>query len=322
MLNRRDFLAATGSAVLVPKVVSGEKTQTLPTSANAPHPMLALTEQLMYSTVKLLNQERTRWGTGFLFSLFRQGDNHVPVVVTNRHVVEALGDECVFSLTSKMPDGSPDLQNHVQIEVTDFKHSWIPHPDVDLAMFPIAKALDEIGRKGHPAFAVTLNESLIPTEDQFKALLPVEQILTVGFPGGLWDNVHNLPVFHRGYTATAPYINFQGRREFLIDITTWFGSSGSPVLLFNDGPWQDRNGVINEGGVRIKLIGIICAVAVEDVSGNVRIEKEPTEGYARGNLSVPINLGVCINASRILEFEPIFVGGGYQPPAGYKMRAQ
>ena len=295
----------------------------LPTSASAPQPQLTPTEQLMYSTVRLVNESGglTRSGTGFFFQLFKSQESSVPVIVTNRHVVDGW-DKCAFSFAGRLADCSPDLDHHIPIQLDNFGTAWIPHPDVDLVVIPIGAALAELARVGIPPYFIALDPSLILTEGELESLTPVEQILTVGFPGQIWDDVHNTPLFHRGYTSTAPYIDFRGNKEFLIDIATWPGASGSPVLLYNDNGWMDRHGNTVLGGIRAKLLGVVYGVAVEDVTGNIVLQNAPTQIAASAALRVPTNLGACIKATRILEFEPLLASKGVKRPAGYIMRAK
>lgn len=295
----------------------------LPVSGTAAQATLLPTEQLMYAAVRLSTQvgQVTHWGTGFHFNLFNANGQAVGVIVTNKHVVEGW-DTCSFKLASRAADGSPDIINHIPITISDLQKVYIPHPSVDLVVIPISRILNDLANHGHQVFTIALEPSLILTDAELKQLMPVEQILTVGYPGQLWDDVHNLPVFHRGYTSTAPYIDFKGNKEFLIDVATWPGASGSPVLLYNDNGWTTRNGSTIMGGLRTNLLGIVYGVAVQDVAGNVLIQNAPTQVVVPGQMSVPTNLGACIAASRILDFEPIFVSLGYKPPAGYIMRAK
>lgn len=85
---------------------------------------------------------------------------------------------------------------------------------------------------------------------------------------------------------------------------------------------MDRHGNTNMGGVRMKLLGVVYGVGVQDVSGNVIIQNGPTQIAAAGQMAVPTNLGACISSSRILEFEPLLVSKGLTPPPGYIMRAK
>lgn len=53
--------------------------------------MLTVAEQLMHTTVRLecaLADGRGSTGTGFFFSYLLDGDRSIPVIVTNKHVVE------------------------------------------------------------------------------------------------------------------------------------------------------------------------------------------------------------------------------------------
>jgi hypothetical protein len=317
MIDRRAFL--TGAASTLAFVSSTFAEDTEGPSAAISQPALLPTEQLLYSTVRLAYQATPttiKWGTAFFFSLFRTENVHFLVLVTNKHVVDDMKN-CSFSLAARLNGGKPDLLTHIPVSIDQFEGVWIPHPSVDLAIIPVQPFLEKLNSK---PFIISLDPSLIPTDEELRELMPVEQVMTVGFPGALWDDAHNLPIFHRGYTATAPYIDFKGRKEFLIDFTTWPGASGSPVLLYNEGAWLTRKGTVM-GGTRGKLLGVVFGVAVQDVTGNVEIQSGPTSIAAAGRMSVPANLGACIMASQILDFEPLLVSRGLTPPPGYKMRA-
>jgi hypothetical protein len=198
----------------------------------------------------------------------------------------------------------------------------IIHPSADMAIIPVAEIVNDLKRQGKEAFFIAIDPSYMLSEPEINQLRPVEQILTVGYPGVIWDDVHNLPVFHSGYTATPAYIDFKGNREFLIDIATWPGSSGSPVFLFNDGGWSDRNGNAVVGGLRLALLGVVYGVATQTVEGSVVIRDAPTQVVVPGQISVPTNLGACIKAARIVELEPVLVSMGFKPPAGYATKSQ
>jgi hypothetical protein len=322
MPTRRNFLLVAGGALFATKVHAAEPA-VAPTKQAAAPAALTLSDQLMHSTVRLFNKtaDTEISGTGFIFALFKTEDSSIEVIVTNRHVVESLGDSCSFTLARRKADGSPDLDNHLSVVLDDFKHSFIPHPNVDLAIIPLGQLLKKWESENVVPYIVSFENNLIPTTNEVNNLTAIEQVLTVGFPGQLWDDVHDLPVFHRGYTATAPYINFKGKDEFLIDIATWPGASGSPVILFDQGSYALRQGGVAIGS-RFKLLGVVYGVAVQDVHGAVLIQNAPTRVAVPGTMSVPTNLGACIDSSRILEFEPLLVSMGVQPPLGYVMRAK
>jgi hypothetical protein len=330
VINRRSILLATLAGVGLASTGRSEEPPAKPALTatskppEPPHPMLTPTEFLMHATVRIesTNKQGVSVGTGFLFHLFHQGDNSVPVIVTNKHVVKGATTGS-FELTMAKPDGTPDLTNHFPIQITDFEKGWTGHPDpaVDLAIFPCASIFERLAKEGRKIFLTGLDQSIVPTEDAMQALTPVEDVLIVGYPIGIWDTANNSPIFRRGITATAPYLDFSGKKEFLIDAAIFPGSSGSPVLLFNQGPWVDRRGNTNVGGTRALLLGINYAVTTYSATGEIKIEQTPTEMRPVPVLVIPSNLGVCIKASRILEFEPLIVQSGFRPPEGYVMRA-
>ena len=107
----------------------------------------------------------------------------------------------------------------------------------------------------------------------------------------------------------------------------YWGSSGSPVLLFSDGMFFDRNSHSGILGGRIKLLGVNCATMISTVTGKVVpvpvptvVEDEaPTDDTANeqqrnvaqrfaleAKMSVPNNIGVIIHASRLKEIEEMF----------------
>lgn len=284
---------------------------------------LTVAEQLMYSTVRLETPETGGAGTGFFFAFFKQGDVSLPAIVTNKHVLKD-ADIVDFRLTKAKSDKTPDTGNFHKIRIANLKARAVSHPDADLAAFAITDVIDDLVKQGSPPFIVSLEQSLIPTDQELKQLSPLEAVVTVGYPGQLWDHVNNLPLFHRGNTATAPYIYFQGRKEFLVDFATWPGASGSPLFVFNEGGFIDRSGSLSLGGSRLLLVGVVYGVGVQEVTGKVVIQQAPTTFSPTPLISssnVPTNLGACLQASRILEVEQLFVRFGFTPPPGYVPRA-
>ena len=70
----------------------------------------------------------------------------------------------------------------------------------------------------------------------------IEDIIFIGYPNGIWDSVNNMPILRKGSTATHPCLNYNGKKEFMIDAACFPGSSGSPVLIFNENGYKDKKG--------------------------------------------------------------------------------
>jgi hypothetical protein len=95
MINRRSLLLATVASVGLPSTTRAEDDPSHPTvaapsaPAERPHPTPTTTELLMHATVRIecTNAKGDRsTGTGFFFTLFKQEDNAVVVIVSNKHV--------------------------------------------------------------------------------------------------------------------------------------------------------------------------------------------------------------------------------------------
>jgi hypothetical protein len=127
----------------------------------------------------------------------------------------------------------------------------------------------------------------------------------IGYPNGIWDSVNNLPIIRKGITATHPSIDYDGRREFLIDAACFPGSSGSPVFLFNLSSYTTKSGGTIIGGSRIKLIGVLYAGPQYSAEGEVRIVNVPTQQKVVAVSAIPNNLGFVIKAERLRDFDPI-----------------
>jgi hypothetical protein len=93
-----------------------------------------------------------------------------------------------------------------------------------------------------------------------KGLDAVEEVLFIGYPCGIWDARNLLPIVRRGITATPIYIDFSGRKQFLIDASVFPGSSGSPVFIYNAGIYWDKKSGSTVVGHRLFFLGILSEV--------------------------------------------------------------
>ncbi len=266
---------------------------------------LSPAEKFAHSTVRIecdLQGGGLGTGTGFFYSLDRNGDQHIPVIVTNKHVVQG-ATRGRFLLTLRNSCGGPDIGNAKSIELDLFQDRWLPHPDseVDLCVMPIAPLLREAEAKNTQFYFITLDKELIPTASDLNDMLGLEGVLMIGYPNGLWDRKNNLPIFRKGLLASNYKVNWNGKQEFLIDAACFPGSSGSPVLLFEIGSYQTRNALVM--GSRIKLLGILYAGPQHTVQGDVVIVPVATQQKAIAVAGIPNNLGIIIKAEQLLAFE-------------------
>lgn len=171
---------------------------------------------------------------------------------------------------------------------------------------PIAPLLSAATAAGKQLFYVSLDKSLIPTDAELADMTMMEDVVMIGYPNGIWDQAHNMPVMRRGVTATHPNLDWNGNAEFLIDAACFPGSSGSPVFLFNQGGYTTKSGGTMIGPSRIKLLGILYAGPQHTVTGEIKIVKVPTVDKPISVASIPNNLGMIIKAKKLMELDEIF----------------
>jgi len=272
---------------------------------------LAPSEALTYNTVRLecrLSGGRTSTGTAFGFAFLQQEKASVPALVTNRHVV-AGAETGTFFLHLADAAGGPKRGSKAPVTLDKFQQRWIPHSEaaVDLCIMPLAPVLHESQARGIAPFFVPLDKSLVPSSSELAALTALEDVVMIGYPIGIWDSHNNMPVIRKGITATHPANDYEGRKEFMIDLACFPGSSGSPVFLFNVGSYAAKDGGTIIGS-RIKLLGILYAGPQFTAEGQIQIVDVPTHQTAIAISQIPCNLGMCIRAERLLEFEPVLQG--------------
>lgn len=242
----------------------------------------------------------TKTGTGFYFQ-FQYDSLFLPVIVTNYHVIKKT-DKCNLNFTESISN-IPVYGSTISETLNISENNWIKHPKVDLAIFPLKPILDYIKlNKNKTLFYVCFTEDHLPDQNLLDSITAIEEVFMVGYPKGLWDKTNNLPIVRKGITATPAYLNYEGKKQFLLDISNYSGSSGSPVVLFNQGAYSTRTGSLLIG-TRFALLGINTQSWDYDAEGEVKL---PT-GSQKIEVStrLPINIGIVIKSEELLEFKSL-----------------
>src|SRR3990170_433348 len=264
-------------------------------------------ELLIHSSVRIECETATGKGSGsgYFFAFLEKDNQHIPCIVTNKHVV-AGAKRGVFHLTLQGHDGLPKLGEYVTFSFDNFESMWVGHPDpsIDLAIFLIGPILNSAKEQGKALHIAPLGNAIIASKELIDSLPSMEEIIMIGYPNGIWDAKHNLPIIRRGITATHPRLSYNGKPEFLIDAACFPGSSGSPVFLANIGSYVSPEGALCTGS-RIALLGTLYAGPQHTATGEVIVVEVPTDTRAMAISTIPNNLGLVIHASKLLDFEPI-----------------
>lgn len=268
---------------------------------------MSISEQLTYSTVLILCEYKdgtTGSGTGFImnFCYNEEEKTVIPTIVTNNHVVDN-SIKTIFQFCLEDKNGNP-VDNKV-ITVTVNGNIWIHHPDpsVDLSCLLLAQLIMQVEQQGQKIFYIPLETKLIPTLERVEDLAAMEDIVMVGYPIGLSDIYNHKPIIRKGITATHIKKNYQGKKEFLIDMACFPGSSGSPIFILNDGAFLEKQ--VLKAGSRCIFIGILYGGPQYSAQGDLQLMALPNSHQIHSVTQIPTNLGVAIKAERLLEFEPL-----------------
>jgi len=257
----------------------------------------SVSEQMMYNTVRL--ETTSGCGTGSYFN-FKIGEHTVPVIITNKHVINYKEQEKVkFLVHTKDDNGNPS--GNVRIE---YDAHWTFHKEKDICFCYANPLFEEIKRRYYKeVFYIANDESLIPNKEKLNELSALEELVMIGYPIGLWDEVNNYPIFRKGFTACHPAIDFNQNGIGLIDMACFPGSSGSPIYILNEGGYRDKKGNTYLGQSRIVLIGYLFAGPCYSASGSLTIETIPTQQSVVSLTPVMVNLGYYVKSNEILTFK-------------------
>ena len=281
-----------------------------------------LSDLLSYSTVRIVSEATNAplvSGTGFFYNFDIGSGKVVPAILTNKHVVRDIRRTRFVFSTSK--NGMPD--NELIGYTTDYSNGdhWYGHEDssVDLCYILFKPIVDKLfNATGKKVYCTPYSKEFIPDAEYLSGITQLDDVVMIGYPNGIWDNVNNQPIFRKGSLATRPNKNYMGRREFIIDMPVFGGSSGSPVLLATEMPHIDRIKHSMQQCGRVKLLGVVNQTFLHTATGDIKavpittLNSHGTNYSAR--VAIPNNLGIVISASRILELEET-VRRIYSPPA-------
>lgn len=274
------------------------------------------------STVRILagkkNEKPSSVGTGFFYRV-DNGDIACSkvVIMTNKHVVEGY-DYINFTITSSnnlndmdkgmQPADRSDLTHHVDLicSLAPEVNNYFPHPDagIDLCAIEISNIFMSRIHGSSKVRAHVLDSSYLMTEPEAATVAHVEQIMVCGYPTGLWDSINNMPISRVGHTATNMLTNFNGKREFLVDMPIFGGSSGSPVFRYEMPAYKTSTTNLSFGA-RIKLAGIIWGTLNKTQHGEIKVIEIPTFEKAMAEYQTNLSLGIAHPASTIKELAAI-----------------
>ncbi len=256
--------------------------------------------QLLFSTIRIEAhlKEGASIGTSFIVSYESESKQYL-FLVTNRHVIQnSISGKFFFTKS----DGTvPLIGQKFEIVVQDFEKNWISHPshNIDIVVMPLVPLLNWIENQGQKVYFRAIPLSLIPSKEQEESLTALEEIIFIGYPNGIYDTTNLLPIIRKGITATPISIDYEGKPLLLIDASVFRGSSGSPVLIYDQGSYVIPQGLAL--GSRILFVGVLTQVMIREEKGMIEFVEIPTNQVPVVKTEQMLNLGLVIKARTIIE---------------------
>lgn len=243
-------------------------------------------EQVFFTTVRIttsqISGEGASIGTGFIFQapLNDEQKRSVILLISNKHVYGATNQKIVLNFHRRDPNDAkrPLLGQTQTLEANEFSGVYSEHsdPDVDLACLNVSI----ISHPGQNIFYKSLNPEML-SNFQEPDFLPGKEVWFVGYPENRYDMAHNLPILRKGSIGSVPKVDFNGRKQMVIDAQVFPGSSGSPVFTVL--------------GSKYKLVGVVTETMIR----HQQLQAIPV-GVAAGVQQV-LGLGIILKSSLIKE---------------------
>lgn len=274
---------------------------------------MSVEHALVRSTVRLLagpaNGPPNSVGTGFFYKVIHPEKNIAKILIlTNKHVVRG-ADVVHFVLSSAalvgdldeqhQPKGRKDHNFSLPLANNTYLH---PDPEIDLCGIDITIPYGLVIQSGEQLRSMCIDSSWLPATEHKPIMRDVEQVLVIGYPRGLWDSHNNMPIARFGTTATHPLALYKGKRDFLVDVAAFQGSSGSPVFTY-EAPMYRQAGGSYTPGTKVQFVGIVWGVVEWNVEGELKVVEIPSALKQVPVVSASLNLAIALHAEAVRDLD-------------------
>ena len=206
-----------------------------------------LSTQLLFTTFPIwveYENGNSTFGTGFIFNYKKEDNVFIPFLISNNHVIKNTSNK-----------------DRIKIEI-DKEYPKFFNENLDITAIPIYPIIDQILSSNKKILYRSIDNNLILEKEQAEQLSAIEEVTFIGYPNAMYDFKNMLPIVRKGITATPIWNNFDNKEKFLIDAGVYPGSSGSPVFIFNQGSYLDKDTVVI--GNRLIFVGMISESVIKN----------------------------------------------------------
>lgn len=254
-------------------------------------------------------------GTGFFYQVTHPSTNLAKVlIVTNKHVVR--DSNLIQFVLSAVPSVSNLNNEHQPIDRSEIAVTWPlqqnlllhPDPNIDLCAIDVTIPYGQVLQSGKQLRSMCIDASWLLTETDKRNLRDIQQVLVIGYPIGLWDSHNNMPIARTGTTATHALARYDGKRNFLVDVAAFQGSSGSPVFTYESPMYRDADGSLSPG-TKVNFVGVVWGVVERTVTGELRSVEIPSATTQVPMMQTSLNLAIALHADSIREIDELIFPG-------------
>jgi hypothetical protein len=259
-------------------------------------------KKLLFSTTlveaRSADGKQTRTGTGFVYNHDLGNHRGILFIVTCRHLLDGL-TSATLSFVQRQ-NGKPDPGHICRVPVDNLPELafYDPDPRIDLAIIPVKPLLQRFYTNTQIPYFQTLDNDLIPNRQTAESLGAIQRLVFAGYPAGLRDELHLLPLAQAGFTASPYVVDFDGLPVFLIDARVPPGTSGSPVVVLDHGADSTPVGATVAG--RLHFLGVLSDAYFRTTNGKIQFRPPPP--YApTAEQPDSWNMGVVVKPAAILD---------------------
>lgn len=190
-------------------------------------------EKLLFSIIRIetrLSNDTFVDGTAFIYE-YSTADNTYPFLITARHLIDNASEGRMTLIQGK--NQSPILGKGYTLDIDNFSKLWFSHPDetLNVAVTPFVPFIKHVENSGISIFFESLTEASLCPQTVADDLTLGTEVMYFGYPRNCWDGKYLLGAARQGVLSLPHNLNFQGKRQVLIDTPVLQGSCGSPVFL-------------------------------------------------------------------------------------------
>lgn len=154
--------------------------------------------------------------------MYKKNNKKNYFLVSNKHVMSGCNQ---FSFSVPMSS----VGENTKIVTYSFEAKPILHPEYDLALIKFNNIIEDAENNNYNMHIKYITPDDTMSEDI--KVSPIEAVYISGYPGALVGDKYKCPIIKHGITATPLTSEYNDRQEFLTDIISINGYSGSPVFL-------------------------------------------------------------------------------------------